>query len=207
LPDADRELIRPGLAVTLRLFPRLVLGLVLFGFGLGLIVLGGFGLPPWDVFHQGISEHTPLTIGGAVVIVGALLLSIMLILKEPIGVGTLANVLIIGPAIDVTLWLFDEPANTAGRAVLTLVGPLVVAVGSGFYLGVGLGPGPRDGIMTALGRRGAPLWLARFGIEAVVLVAGLMLGGIVGWGTLWFLLVIGPAVAFALGRLAVRRVI
>ena len=131
----------------------------------------------------------------------------MLWLREPIGVGTLANVAIIGPSIDLTVWLFDEPAHTLGRASLTLVGPLVVAIGSGFYLGVGLGPGPRDGIMTALARRGAPLWLARFGIEATVLVAGFLLGGVVGWGTLWFLVVIGPAVHFCLRRLTVRLTI
>jgi uncharacterized membrane protein YczE len=203
----EREFIRPGCSATLRLLPRLVLGLILFGFGLGLIVLGGFGLPPWDVFHQGLAEHTPLSIGGAVVVVGAALLVVLLLLHEPVGLGTLANVLLIGPALDVTLWLFDEPANVFGRVSLTLVGPFIVAIGSGLYLGVGLGPGPRDGLMTAFARRGAPLWGARLGIEATVLVGGIILGGVVGWGTLWFLLVIGPAVQFALGRLAVRRVV
>lgn len=200
------ELIRPGVVTTIRYLPRLVLGLFLFGFGIGLIVLGDYGLPPWDVFHQGLAENTPLTIGGAVVVVGAVLLLALVMLKEPIGVGTIANVLIIGPAIDLTLWLFDEPGSFAGRISLTLVGPLVVAVGSGYYIGVGLGPGPRDGLMTALGRRGAPIWLARFGIESTVLVMGILLGGVVGFGTVWFLLVIGPAVHFALRRLTVRNV-
>ena len=83
----------------------------------------------------------------------------------------------------------------------------VVAIGSGFYLGVGLGPGPRDGMMTAISRRGAPIWVARFGIEAVVLTVGFMLGGVVGWGTLWFLIAIGPSVQLSLRWLAVRRVI
>lgn len=202
----EGELIRPGAAVTLRYLPRLTIGLVAFGFGLGLIVLGDFGLPPWDVFHQGLAEHTPLTIGGAVVVVGALLLVVLLWLREPIGVGTIANVLLIGPSLDATLWLFDEPSNTLARASLTLVGPIVVAIGSGLYLGVGLGPGPRDGLMTALARRGMPLWMGRFGIEAVVLVAGFLLGGVIGWGTLWFLVAIGPAVQFCLLRLTVRRV-
>lgn len=200
------ELIRPGVVTTIRYLPRLVLGLFLFGFGIGLIVLGDYGLPPWDVFHQGLAENTPLTIGGAVVVVGAVLLLALVMLKEPIGVGTIANVLIIGPAIDLTLWLFDEPGSFAGRISLTLVGPLVVAVGSGYYIGVGLGPGPRDGLMTALGRRGAPIWLARFGIESTVLVMGILLGGVVGFGTVWFLLVTGPAVHFALRRLTVRNV-
>ena len=114
-------------------------------------VLADYGLPGWDVFHQGLAEQTPLTIGTAVVLVGALLLLAMLVLKEPIGVGTLANVIVVGLVLDAVLWIFDEPASTAARVILALTGPIVVAIGSGFYIGVRLGPGPRDGIMTALG--------------------------------------------------------
>jgi len=90
----------------------------------------------------------------------------------------------------------------AVRVALTLTGPIVVAIGSGFYLGAGLGPGPRDGLMTALGRRGITIWKARFGIEAAALIGGMLLGGTVGWGTVWFLVVIGPTVHFFLDRLA-----
>lgn len=168
-----------------------------------MVVAGDWGLPGWDVFHQGLSERTPLSIGGAVIAVGAVLLLVLLALREPIGVGTVGNVILIGLSLDATLWLLDDPSHPWLRAGLTLVGPLVVAVGSGFYLGVRLGPGPRDGIMTAMGRRGITLWKARFGIEATALVAGVMLGGTVGWGTVWFLLVIGPAVQVAMRHLSV----
>ena len=187
----------------LRRVPRLMLGLVLFGFGLGMVVLGGYGLPGWDVFHQGLAERTPLTIGTAVIVIGVVLLIVMLVLHEPIGVGTLANVVVIGLVLDATLWLIDAPVNTAARVLLTLTGPIVVAIGSGYYIGVRLGPGPRDGLMTALGRRGVTLWKARFGIEALALSSGVLLGGTAGWGTVWFLVSIGPAVQFFLRYLSV----
>ena len=183
--------------------PRLLLGLVLFGFGLGMVVLGGYGLPGWDVFHQGLAERTPLTIGTAVIVIGIVLLIVMLVLHEPIGVGTLANVVVIGLVLDATLWLIDAPVNTAARVLLTLTGPIVVAIGSGYYIGVRLGPGPRDGLMTALDRRGVTLWKARFGIEALALSSGVLLGGTAGWGTVWFLVSIGPAVQFFLRYLSV----
>lgn len=183
--------------------PRLMLGLVLFGFGSGMVVLGGYGLPGWDVFHQGLAERTPLTIGTAVIVIGVVLLIVMLVLHEPIGVGTLANVVVIGLVLDATLWLIDAPVNTAARVLLTLTGPIVVAIGSGYYIGVRLGPGPRDGLMTALDRRGVTLWKARFGIEALALSSGVLLGGTAGWGTVWFLVSIGPAVQFFLRYLSV----
>ena len=188
------------LPVTLqvRRTPRLLFGLVLFGIGIAMIVLGNFGLPGWDVFHQGLSEKTPITIGQAVILVGAVIIGILLLLREPIGLGTIANMLVIGLAMDATLFVFDEPSNAWMRALLTLTGPVVVAVGSGFYLGVRLGPGPRDGLMTALARRGITLWKARFTVEAVALVSGYALGGTVGWGTVWFLVSIGPLVQIAL---------
>ncbi|MBT8216500.1 MAG: hypothetical protein KJO17_06610 [Acidimicrobiia bacterium] len=191
------------ISTQLRRTPRLVLGLVVFGIGIAMIVLGDYGLPGWDVFHQGLSEITPLTIGTAVILVGAVLIVAMLALREPIGLGTIANMLLIGLAIDATLFVFDEPSSWLARATLTLTGPAVVAIGSGLYLGVRLGPGPRDGLMTALARRGITLWKARFAIEALALASGYLLGGTVGWGTVWFLVSIGPMVQIALRFLSV----
>lgn len=168
-----------------------------------MIVLGDYGLPGWDVFHQGLSEITPLTIGTAVILVGAVIIVILLVLREPIGLGTVANMLLIGLAMDATLFVLDEPSTWWARATLTLTGPVVVAIGSGLYLGVRLGPGPRDGLMTALARRGITLWKARFAVEALALTAGYLLGGTVGWGTVWFLVSIGPLVQIALRFLSV----
>ena len=193
----------PPLREQLRRVPRLLFGLVVFGVGVGLVILGDYGLPGWDVLHQGLAEQLPISIGVAVIAVGAILLVALLALREPIGIGTVANVILIGLSIDATLWIIDDPTNSWVRAALTFVGPLVVAVGSGLYLGVRLGPGPRDGMMTAIGRRGVTIWKARFGVEATALVGGVLLGGTVGWGTIWFLVIIGPSVQWALRHFSV----
>ncbi len=176
---------------------------MVFGVGVAMIVLGDFGLPGWDVLHQGLSEKIPITIGTAVILVGAVIMVFLLILREPIGFGTIANIIVIGLAMDATLLVFDEPTGTWARVALTLTGPLVIAVGSGLYLGVRLGPGPRDGLMTALARRGVTLWKARTVVEAAAFTAGYLMGGTIGWGTIWFLLTIGPSVQIALRFLSV----
>ncbi len=201
-PPGYRSRMLP-VAIQLRRTPRLLIGLVLFGVGIALIVLGDYGLPGWDVFHQGLSERTPITIGSAVILVGAIIVAALLVLREPIGLGTIANVIVIGLAMDATLYLIEDPTSSLVRAALTLSGPVVVAVGSGLYLGVRLGPGPRDGLMTALARRGVTLWKARSVVEALALTAGFLLGGTVGWGTIWFLVSIGPLVQIALRFLSV----
>ena len=180
---------------------RLAIGLVLFGVGLSLVILGDFGLPPWDIFHQGMAEQTWLTIGTAMILVGVVLLVILLFLKEPLGIGTVANVLAIGLVVDVSLELGGNPSNEAVRIICAFLGPIVVAIGSGFYIGARLGPGPRDGLMTALDRRGVAIWKARTLIEGAALACGLAMGGTIGWGTVWFVVSIGPAVQFFLGKL------
>jgi len=188
----------------LLIYARLVFGLVLFGFGLALVVLGGFGVSPWEVLHQGISRRTPLSIGTTIILVGIIILLFLFLLKEPMGVGTIANVLIIGLIVDLTLSLFGEISNIFPRVIATLFGPIFVALGSGFYIGTRLGPGPRDGLMTAFNRRGVAIWKARTLIEGSCVITGLILGGTIGWGTVWFLLSVGPSVQFFLQRLEVK---
>ena len=187
-------------SISLR-YLRLGVGLVFFGVGLGLVVIGDFGLPPWDILHQGLAEQTSLTIGIAMIFVGAVLLIALVVLKEPLGVGTLANVLVIGLVVDATVTIGGSPTNSLLRVACTLFGPIIVALGSGFYIGARLGPGPRDGLMTALDRRGLAIWKARTVIEGSALAGGLTMGGTIGWGTLWFVVSIGPTVQFFLRRL------
>ena len=174
--------------------PQLVVGLLVFGMGLGFSVRGVQGEGPWTVFHEGVSLHTPLTIGTVTVLTGVMLVVGLVWVHEPVGFGTLMNGVIVGLSTDATLALFEQPASTAGQVAMTLSSPLLVALGSGLYLGVKLGPGPRDGVMTAMYRRGIPIWLGRLIIEAVPFVIGAILGGRVGWGTVYWLLMIGPAV-------------
>lgn len=184
-----------------RRIPRLVLGLVLCGLGIAVMVLADLGLGPWDVLHQGVARLTPIGIGSVGIVVGAVVLLGWIPLREPLGIGTVLNVILIGVTVDVTLWLVDAPDATWLRWVLLAAGPPLFAIGSGFYIGSGLGAGPRDGLMTGLARRGLPVGAVRMGLEITVLLIGIVLGGTAGLGTLYFALAIGPMVHLALPRL------
>jgi uncharacterized membrane protein YczE len=185
-----------------RRVPRLVWGLVLFGLGLAMTVASDLGLAPWQVLHQGIARHIPLGIGTVGIGTGLLVLLLWIPLGERIGVGTAVNVVLVGVVIDVTLLWLDVPSSIAARWALLLGGLVLIGVASGYYIGAGLGPGPRDGLMTGLGRRGWPIGRVRTGIEVSVLVGGWALGGTVGVGTVLFSLGIGPLVQFFLPRLS-----
>ena len=181
---------------------RLVFGLVLFGIGAALMVMADLGLPPWEVFHQGISEQTGIPIGTVGIITGLLVLLGWIPLRERIGIGTVLNVMVIGVVIDLTLWRFDYAGDELWvQALLMLTGLVLYGIGSGFYIGAGLGPGPRDGLMTGLARRGLRIGPVRVGLEIGVLVGGFLLGGTVGLGTVLFALGMGPMIAFFLPRL------
>ena len=192
-----------GLRQTLARLPRVLLGLVAFGVGIAFMVAGDLGLGPWDVFHQGVSDRTGIPIGTVIVLTGVAILGLFPPLEEQIGIGTALNAVVIGVTVDAVLLVLSTPDSLLGRWLLMLSGPVVIALGSGLYIGGGLGPGPRDGVMTGLARRGIPVARARTGIEITVLVAGILLGGGVGIGTIWFALGIGPMVAWFLPRLTV----
>ena len=159
---------------------------------------------PWDVFAQGISTRTPLGLGVAGIVVGAAVLLLWIPLKERAGIGTILNVAIIGTVTDITLFVLPERAGSAAWEWTALVGGiLAIGLGTGLYIGAGLGPGPRDGLMTALARRGIPMRRARTVIEVTVLVIGWLLGGTVGIGTVVFAFGVGPAVQYFFTRTAV----
>ncbi|MFP5332128.1 MAG: YczE/YyaS/YitT family protein [Acidimicrobiia bacterium] len=195
--------IRAPWAVVRARFPRLLLGLFLFGAGSALQVQANLGLSPWEVLHQGIAARTPLSIGVASIGVSLLVLLLWIPLRQRLGVGTVTNAITIGLFIDLVLFLVPQPAGLAGRWSMLIVGILMVGIGSGFYIGVHLGPGPRDGLMTGIARRGLSLRVARTGVEGTALALGWLLGGTVGIGTVLFSLTIGPIVQFFLPRLEV----
>jgi uncharacterized membrane protein YczE len=184
--------------------PRLVAGLVLCGLGVAFMVAADLGLSPWAVLDQGISERTGLPIGTVSILVGAVVLACWVPLRERPGVGTVLNIVLIGLTIDAALLVLETPGSTAGRVAYLAIGVFLWGPGSGWYIGAGLGPGPRDGLMTGLAARGVgSIRVVRTSIELTALTAGWLLGGSVGLGTLVFAATIGPNVQFFLGRLTV----
>ena len=187
-------------AMYRRRLPQLLVGLAFFGFGSGLMVQSKLGNPPWDVFHEGFALSTPLSIGTAAIITSFGVLLFWIPLRERPGIGTLANAVLIGVFIDLTVLVIDTPTSLALKVVLMIGGVVAVGIGSGLYIGVRLGPGPRDGLMTGLAKRGISLTAARTGVEAVALGVGWLLGGTVGLGTVLFAVGIGPLVEYFLAR-------
>ncbi|MEU1949169.1 membrane protein YczE [Streptomyces melanosporofaciens] len=183
---------------------QLYVGLVLYGASMGLQLRAAVGLDPWDAFHQGIAEHTPLSIGTVTVIVGLVALLLWIPLRERPGLGTVSNVMVLGPVMDATMWLIPEQESLAVRIPMLLFAIVLCGVATGLYISARFGAGPRDGLMTGLHRRtGWSLRLVRTGIELAVLATGFALGGSVGLGTVLFALTIGPLSQFFLRVFAI----
>lgn len=184
---------------------RCVTGLAFFGVGISLQIESRLGNPPWDTFHQGVAMQIGLGIGTVIIITGvALLILFWIPLRQKPGLGTILNALEIGLVANLALDAIPVVESMALRIAMLIGGIVMVAFGSALYIGSGLGPGPRDGIMTGLAARGVKVRVARTLIEVTVLVIGWLLGGQVGVGTVLFALAIGPLVQPLLPRLAIR---
>ncbi len=182
----------------------LALGLTAYGATLALIIRAGLGNSPWDVLHQGVARHTPLSIGTVIIVVSVVVLLLWLPLRQVPGLGTVANALWVGVSADVTLALVPAPEHLVAQVPMLVVGVLGNAVATAVYIGAGLGPGTRDGLMTGLHRRtGVSVRLVRTGIEVSVVVIGVLLGGRFGIGTVLYAVAIGPLVQVLLPRLTV----
>ena len=185
---------------------QLLIGLVLYGAGCALTVEAGLGVDPWTVFAQGLSIHTGIGIGWVTNIVGFLVLLLWIPLRQRPGVGTIANILLVGTSMQVVLWVMPPVSGLALQIGALLGGILLVALASGLYIGAHFGSGPRDGLMTGLhARLGWPIWVCRALVEISVLAIGWLLGGTVGIGTVLFAVLIGPLVHVALPLLDTAR--
>ncbi|MYR26415.1 MULTISPECIES: membrane protein [unclassified Streptomyces] len=194
----------PRAAASLpRRLVHLYAGLLLYGFSDGLLVLAGLGVEPWNLFHQGISRRTGLSIGTVAIIAGALVLLLWWPLRQRPGLGTVSNVFLVGLSMDWTLAVLPSAHSWPARTGLLLAGIVLNGAATGLYLSARFGPGPRDGLMTGLHRRtGRSLRLCRTFVEAAVGLVGIALGGTLGIGTVLYALTIGPLAQFFLGVFA-----
>jgi uncharacterized membrane protein YczE len=178
---------------------QLLIGLFLYGIAIAMIVRGAVGVAPWDVLTQGLNLRTGLTFGLITIIVGGVVLLAWIPLKQRPGVGTVLNVLLVGPSADIGLALIPADLDLWARILLFAGGLLLLGVASGLYIGGNFGPGPRDGLMTGIHRvTGWPIWVGRTGVEVVVLGIGWLLGGNVGIGTVLFAVLIGPICGYTI---------
>lgn len=188
----------------IRRIAQLLGGLFLYGVSIALMVRAGIGVSPWDVLSQGIVRQGILNFGWVTVIVGAIVLLLWIPLRQRPGIGTVLNVLLIGPSAEVGLAVVPPQTEWWAQALTFALGLLLLAVATGLYIGARFGTGPRDGLMTGVhARTGWPIWIVRGSIELLVLSVGWLLGGTVGIGTLAFALLIGPMVGVTLPLLRV----
>lgn len=181
--------------MLIRRLIQLHLGLCLFGFALALMVRATLGLDPWTVFQQGLMGVTGLTLGQLSIAVGALVMLAWIPLRQKPGYGTLANIVVIGLVIDASLAVLPVFEGLGLRAAMLAAGVVLNAIATAAYIGAGMGAGPRDGLMTGLHERlGWSIRVSRLSIEATVLAAGWLLGGVVGVGTVLYALAMGPLV-------------
>jgi uncharacterized membrane protein YczE len=191
----------PSVAQLRRRLPRLVAGIVVLSAGITCMLQARLGVSAYDVLHQGLSTVTGLSFGTVVVALGLLILVAWIPIGQRFGLGTIVNTLSIGFIVDGLLRVVPSPDSLLGRWPMLVAGIVVTAFGMGLYIGAGLGPGPRDGLMTGLAAKGHPLWLVRTVLELAALVAGWALGGDVGIGTVLFAFAIGPLGHWFLARL------
>jgi uncharacterized membrane protein YczE len=191
----------PSRAELRHRLPRLIIGIIVISPGIALTINARLGVSPYDVLHQGLARITGLSFGTVVVLLGLAILLLWYPLGQRFGIGTLVNALSIGFIVDGCLHVLPQPHALEIRWPMLIAGILITAIGIGLYIGAGLGPGPRDGLMTGLAAKGYPLWLVRTGLELTALFSGWALGGDVGVGTVLFAFSIGPLGHWFLKRL------
>ena len=188
-----------------RRFTQLMVGLVLYGWSMAMLLRSGLGLDPWDVFHQGITNHVPLSFGQVTIVVGALVLLLWIPLRQRPGIGTVLNVVVIGLAADAGLAAMPAVTWLPGQIAMRLGGVVAHGLAGALYVGARLGPGPRDGLWVAITERtGHSIRLVRTVLEVTIVAIGWLLGGTVGIGTVVYAVAIGPIVQLFMPWVEVR---
>jgi len=191
-----------------RRLAQLYIGLVLYGVSAAMQVRAGLGLDPWDVLHQGLATRLDRQIGTLTILVGAVVLLGWIPLRRRPGLGTVSNVVVLGLAMNATLEVLPAQHGYPARISMLLSAIVLCGAATGMYISAGLGPGPRDGLMTGIARRtGASIRLTRTLIEVAVLASGWLLGGSVGVGTVLYAVMIGPLAQVFLRAFRIRGLV
>ncbi|MBJ8338199.1 YitT family protein [Antrihabitans sp. NCIMB 15449] len=181
--------------MLLRRLGALYFGLWLYGFSMAVMIRANFGLDPWDVFHQGVTEHVPLSFGTVTALTGLVVLLAWIPLRQRPGLGTISNVVVIAVSVDAGLATLPDIDEVWLRVTAMIAAVVLNAIATVLYIGAGMGPGPRDGLMTGLvARTGLSVRLVRTVLEVTVLSTGWLLGGSVGVGTVVYAFGIGPLI-------------
>lgn len=180
----------------LRDFLVIQIGFSLFGLSIALLIQANLGTSPWAVLTVAFAQLSGLSPGTLTVLIGLVVLSGAIVMRERIGWGTLCNILFIGPWLDLALWIIPSvERNLALQIPMLVAAILLMGTATAIYIGVDAGAGPRDSLMLGLKRtRGWSVRKARVFIEVSVVLLGWLIGGPAGIGTLGFALLIGPAV-------------
>lgn len=185
---------------------QLYIGLVLYGVSTAMFVRANLGADPWNVFHLGVAQIFSLNIGMVMILVGALVLLLWIPLRQKPGLGTISNVIVLGLAADAALAIMPPVESLVARSFLLFAAILVNAIATGMYIGAGFGSGPRDGLMTGINARtGWSVRSVRTSIELTVLLAGWLMGGTFGVGTVLYALAIGPLIQLCLPWFRIQK--
>lgn len=188
----------------LRRLIQLYAGLLMYGISASMLLLAGLGVDPWDVLHQGLSRRLGLGVGTWAIIVSVFVLLLWIPLRQRPGFGTISNLLVVGLTIDAILATVPAVHGLAARMLVMFGGVVLNGIATGAYIGAGLGPGPRDGLMVGIAGRGHSIRVVRTCIELTVLLTGWLLGGTVGIGTVVYALGIGPIAHVSIPLLAIE---
>ena len=183
---------------------QVIFGTSLIGVGISLNYLANLGLGPWGVFHDGLSKTIGITYGRTIIITGVAVMLLWIPLKQKPGLGTLIDIFLVGLVADTIILYFEFSENIFLSLILILLGIISIGTGTAIYVGADLGVGPRDGIMVGLETLGIKIGTARNLIELIAFLTGWLLGGLVGYVTILFVIGIGPVVQLVLPYVDMR---
>ena len=184
---------------------QVLTGTSLIGVGISLNYLANLGLGPWGVFHDGLSKTLNITYGRTIIITGIAVMLLWIPLKQKPGIGTIIDIFLVGSVADLIIPNFRLSENVFISLILIFCGIILIGTGTAIYVGAGLGVGPRDGIMVGLEGLGLKIGMARNIIELLAFLIGWLLGGLVGYVTILFVIGIGPVVQKVLPYVDIRN--